>query len=79
MCLIRFNSYYQLTFEVTRYLLESCAGRVNSHRLRVPVFAGRDEKSFVGVTECWAKAHELNQLKIRKTHGYTEVVCQHCA
>ena len=27
----------------------------------------------------WAKGHELNQLKNCKTHGSTEVVCQHCA
>jgi len=65
---------------------ESRAGRVNPRGLRVPAFAGRvelaagrDEKFFVWVTECWVKAHELNQLTNRKTRGCTEVVCQHCA
>jgi len=48
--------------------LESCAGRV-----RVELAAGRArvEKFFVRVTECWAKARELNQLKNRKTRGCT--------
>jgi len=41
--------------------------------------AARDEKFFVRVNECCAEEHELNQLKNRKTRGYTEVVCQHCA
>jgi len=39
----------------------------------------RVEKFFVRVTECGAKARELNQLKNRKTRGCTEVVCQQCA
>ena len=39
----------------------------------------RVEKFILRVTECWAKAHKLNQLKHRKTCGCTEVVCQHCA
>ena len=34
----------------------------------------RVKKFFVWVNECWAKAHELNQLKNHKTHGCTEVV-----
>jgi len=38
-----------------------CAGRA------------RVDKFFVRVTECWAKAHELNHLKNPKTLGYTEV------
>jgi len=33
----------------------------------------------VRATECGAKAHELNQLKNRKTRGCIKVVCQHCA
>jgi len=37
------------------------------------------DKFFVQVTECRAKAHELNQLKNCKTRGCTELVCQHCA
>ena len=39
--------------------IDSCAGRVNPRGLRKPAFAGRarDEKFFVLVTECWAKAH----------------------
>jgi len=43
--------------------------------------AGRaqDEKFFVRVTACLAKAHELNQLKNRKEHGFTKIFCQHCA
>jgi len=37
--------------------------------------AGRvqDGKLFVRATECGAKAHELNQLKNRKTRGCTKV------
>jgi len=34
-----------------------------------------DKKFFLQVTEHWAKAHELNQLKNRETLGCTEVVC----
>ena len=34
---------------------------------------------FVRATECGAKAHELTQLKNRKTRGCTKVVCQHCS
>jgi len=75
-------------------IIESCAERVNPRGLRVPAFAGRVrvelgagagrarvEKFFVRVTECWSEAHELNQLKIRKTRGctVTRVVCQYCA
>ena len=44
-------------------------------RVRVELAAGagrtRVEKFFVRVTECWAKAHELNQLKNRKIRGCT--------
>jgi len=51
--------------------------------VRVVLAAGagwaRDEKLFVRVTECLAKAHELNQLKNRKAHGFTKFFCQHCA
>ena len=39
----------------------------------------RDEKFFVWVTGCCAKAHELNQIKNCKTRGCTKVACQHCA
>ena len=35
--------------------------------------------SLCGLTECWVKAHELNQLKNRKPRGCTKVVYQHCA
>ena len=40
-------------------------------RVVLAVGAGRArvEKFFVRVTECWAKARELNQLKNRKTRG----------
>jgi len=64
------------------------AGRVQEPVLlcvgvRVVLAAGagraRDEKFFVRVTECLAKAHELNQLKNRKEHGFTKFFCQHCA
>ena len=60
--------------------------------MRVELAAGRErvvllaragwarvEKFFVRVTECWTKAHELNQLKNRKTRRCTQAVCQHCA
>jgi len=66
---------------------DSCTGRVNPHRLRVPAFVLRvvlgavraqDEKFFVWVTEFWAKTHELDQLKNRKARGCTKVVYQHC-
>jgi len=72
---------------MVEYVVESCAGRVNPRGLRVPAFAGggcgnphcfasgagltRVEKFFERVTECWAKARELNQLKNRKTRGCT--------
>ena len=50
--------------------VELAAGRV-----RVVLGAGagraRVEKFFVRVTQCLAKAHELNQLKNRKTRGCT--------
>ena len=57
------------------------AGRVRvelaAGRERVVLGAGagraRVENFFVRVIECWAKAHELNQLKNRKTLGCTEV------
>jgi len=43
--------------------------------VRVVLGAGagraRVEKFFVRVTQCWAKARELNQLKNRKTRGCT--------
>jgi len=68
--------------------MELRAERVNPHRLQVPAFAGqvreplllcmRGGKFFVLATACGAKAHELNQLKNRKTRGCTKVVCQHC-
>jgi len=47
---------------------------------RTSMHAGRaqDGKFFVRATECGAKAHELNQLKNRKTRGCTKVVCQQC-
>jgi len=52
-------------------------------RVRVELAAGagrtRVEKLLMLVNECWAKAHELDQLRNRKTRGCTEVVCQHCA
>ena len=52
-------------------------------RARVELAAGagraRNEKIFLRVNGCWAKARELNQLKNRKTRGCIEVVCQHCA
>jgi len=58
--------------------VELAAGRV-----RVVLDAGaewtRVEKFFVRVTECWATARVLNQLKNRKTRGCTVLVCQHCA
>ena len=59
-----------------RVLVELAAGRE-----RVVLGAGRArvEEFFVRATECWAKAHELNQLKNCKTRGRTEVVCQDCA
>jgi len=59
--------------------LRAGAGRVRVEpaggRVRVVLAAGagraRVEKFFVRVTECCAKAHELNQLKNRKTLGCT--------
>jgi len=39
----RFLKYLRLTgfqFDSTEYTLDSCAGRVNPHGLRVPAFAG---------------------------------------
>jgi len=74
--------------------IESYAERVNPRGLRVPAFAeqvlepvllcmrgGRrmGNSLFVWATECEAKAHELNQLKNRKTRGCTKVVSQQCA
>ena len=58
-------------------LLESCVGRVNPRGLRVSAFAGRvrDEKFFVRVTECRAKARELHQLKNRKIRGCAVPSC----
>ena len=54
------------------------AGRVQEPvllcvRVRVVLAAGagRDKKFFVRATECLAKAHELNQLKNRKEHIFT--------
>jgi len=43
--------------------------------------AGRvqDGKFFLRANECGAKAHELNQLKNRKTRGCTKVVCKGAA
>jgi len=62
------------------------AGRVQEPVLlyvRVVLAAGvgwaRDKKFFVRITEYLAKAHELNQLKNRKEHGFTKFFCQHCA
>jgi len=55
--------------------------RTALHAGRIELAAGweRVDKFFVQVTECRAKAHELNQLKNCKTRGCTELVCQHCA
>jgi len=39
--------------------------------LRAGAGRARVEKFFVWVTECWAKARELHQLKNRKTRGCT--------
>ena len=48
--------------------------------MREPVLlCMRGGKFFVRATACGAKAHELNQLKNRKTRGCTKVVCQQCA
>jgi len=61
----------------------ACGCGFAAGRARVVLTAGagraRDVKLFVRVNQCWAKAHELNQLKNRKTRGFTKVVCQHCA
>ena len=69
--------------------MELCAEQVNPRRLRAHAFARqvreplllcmRGGKFFVRATTCGAKAHELNQLKNRKTLGCTKVVYQHCA
>ena len=75
--------------------VESCAGRVNPRGLRVPAFAGRAREPALlcvrarvelaagagraRVEKFFLRVNELIQLKNHKTHGYTEVVCQHCA
>jgi len=63
--------------------MELCAVRVNPRRLRAPALSGqvrepvllcmRGGKFFVRATACGAKAHELNQLKNRKTRGCTKI------
>jgi len=55
------------------------AGAGTRTALRAGAGRAQVKKFFVPVNERSAKAHGLNQLKNRKTHGCTEVICQHCA
>jgi len=61
-----------------RLRVELAVGRA---RVELAADAGRarDEKLFMRVNERSGKAHELIQLKNRKTRGCTEVACQDCA
>jgi len=54
-------------------------GAVTRKAMRAGAMRTRVEKFFVRITECWDKAHELNQLKNRKTRGCTKAAYQHCA
>ena len=54
------------------------AGAETRTAMRAGTGRMQEKKFFVVVIECWAKVHELNQLKNRKTRGCTKVVCQHC-
>ena len=87
-----YHKFYMLTILCVWCPVEPCARWVNPRGLRVPAIAGRVrvvlsadagraqvEKFFVRITGCWTKAHELNQLKNRKTRGCTKVVSQHYA
>jgi len=52
-----------------------CGGRAQVE-LAAGAGRARDEKFFVRVNECWAKVHELNQLKNRKTRESQNTTCR---